>query len=57
MDGLKWEHEIASNTNRLKVMGGWIIVHYMVNENDEGYMISICESMCFISDPDHKWTI
>lgn len=60
---MKFEWEILVNSNtpslllftkRGKVFGGWIVnnINYL-NDNNQ----SISESMVFIPDPEHKWSV
>lgn len=51
--GTLWE-EIEQNTKRMKVFGGWIVLHsdWLVTERYQ-----ICESMVFVPDPNHEWVL
>lgn len=55
--GTLWE-EIEQNTKRMKVFGGWIVLHlHQQNEwlYDGGE--PACESMVFVPDPNHEWVL
>lgn len=59
---LDWE-DIDDYHKRAKIFGGWLIKafedrHVSLHEDmqpQQGYEWQV--SMCFVSDPDHKWTI
>jgi hypothetical protein len=48
----------GSQTWRAKVIGGWILNNFTVIEMtpDRG-MRNGSESMVFVPDPDHKWSV
>lgn len=58
---IEWEHiyydpprgykTYEETTERVKVFGGWIVKNFHKYDN----MFS--ESMVFIPDPDHKWSL
>ena len=57
---LEWDGEILSETkdgndystfSRIKVIGGWIVLHNFLTKN------GLSESMVFIQDRDHEWSI
>jgi len=52
----EWEmldnHNSASVTSRAKVYGGWIVHHSFVSPKG-----SMTESMVFVPDREHAWTI
>ena len=54
----KWE-KIDWETMRLKVHGGWVLNHVTDNGkmSDTSEHQMVAESSCFISDPEHKWTL
>ena len=53
---IDWQWEpLDYRTDRAKVIGGWIIKHW--NEANGAKEWALSESMVFISDPDHNWTI
>jgi hypothetical protein len=58
MDKLKWE-EIASNTYRLKVYGGWIVYKKTWKEHTWGGGASdaVALGMVFVPDPNHEWML
>jgi hypothetical protein len=50
---MEWEWEILDEfTKRAKVIGGWLIQHGSYTNKG-----SITESMVFVPDKDHDWTI
>lgn len=38
--------------DRLKVSGGWLVNSATTYKESQ-----VCESMCFVPDPEHKWEI
>lgn len=61
---LQWGWErLDENTMRAKVIGGWIIrcigglLKAEVVTVKEARNIPMSESMIFVSDPEHQWTI
>ncbi|NTU49532.1 MAG: hypothetical protein HGA87_01315 [Desulfobulbaceae bacterium] len=56
----KWE-DITKTTSRMKVIGGWIVLHKSRRDIEQTYAgiiaTSISESMVFIPDPNHEWRI
>lgn len=57
---IEWQWEkLDEGTYRAKVIGGWLIMHVnqcIVNDSKKREM-AISESMCFIADRDHEWTV
>lgn len=52
---IEWSWEkLDENTYRAKVIGGWMVMHVTV---DRKKMASFSESLAFIPDRDHEWTI
>lgn len=54
----EWEwvnDNLFSQTNRAKVIGGWIVHHVEWNDTDEARFKSLTGSMVFIPDPGHAW--
>ena len=49
----RWE-KVNENTNRMRVPGGWIVLHFSIMESS--YRV-IAESMCFVPDPEQLWKI
>lgn len=47
-----WE-TMDAHTHRLKVIGGWIVLH----ETSSTANKALSESMCFVPDRDHEWTV
>ena len=47
---LKWE-EIAQDTWRLKVFGGWIVSRTIENHN------GVTTALCFVPDANHEWEV
>lgn len=47
----KWE-KLDENTQRAQVFGGWLVLHSEMMNNK-----SLSESLCFVPDRDHSWTI
>jgi hypothetical protein len=43
----------GTHTSRLKVYGGWCVMHLMWNVDQH----TGSESMCFVPDPEHIWTL
>ena len=54
----KWER-LDDRTSRAKVPGGWLVNHRSSASVSDmgGSSVSIGDSMCFIPDPNHEWTI
>lgn len=57
----KWEvlhiisqEKCGSSTHRVRVFGGWLVSNKSIIE-DKNQTIS--ESMVFVPDPNHEWTI
>lgn len=54
---LEWNWEMLDKyqfnaTHRAKVIGGWLVHHHSQNLE-----LGMSETMCFVPDPDHEWTI
>ncbi len=52
----KWEEifcESLSITKRAKIIGGWLIIHRELWDDNPGESLA----MTFVPDPDHKWKI
>jgi hypothetical protein len=57
---IEWEWEkLDKYTLRAKVFGGWLVLHaYPVTITDHKKRdMSQSESMVFVPDPNHQWTI
>ena len=54
----KWE-KLDEATYRIKVIGGWLVLHTnsIAITDGKNKSTSQSESMQFISDKDHEWTI
>lgn len=54
---IRWEWEkLDEVTQRVKVIGGWIVIRLFASETTKN-KIDFRESMVFIPDSDHQWTI
>lgn len=58
---IEWKWEIleenpASSSKRVKVMGGWIVVHQTYYDLGT-QKATLCESSVFLADKDHEWCI
>jgi hypothetical protein len=49
----QWE-KLNSTTERAKVIGGWVLRSRDVDDCNTQYTV---ESMVFIPDPEHKWSV
>lgn len=57
---IEWKfEELDKFTKRAKVMGGWILHHESnaLLEKNNKFSVVKSESMVFIPDRDHEWTI
>lgn len=57
--GLNWQ-VIANGTERLEVIGGWIVKTVVVNENwikGSGEQLQSSVSMVFVADSNHEWEV
>ena len=52
----KWEH-LDECTQRTKVKGGWLILRLGAIDIEKNKRVSFRETMIFLPDPDHQWTI
>jgi hypothetical protein len=56
MIGMKFQWEqIAEDTRRARVFGGWIVQNLLFKEGERGVFMS--ESSVFIPDLKHEWSI
>ena len=55
---IKWE-KISERTFRMSVIGGWLILHKSYLQTTSPYNISAscAESMVFVPDTNHEWTV
>lgn len=54
---MEWNWEMLDEqTARAKVIGGWVLNHNF-SKDLKGKCEAQCESMIFIADRDHEWTI
>jgi hypothetical protein len=57
---IEWEWEkLDDSTWRVKVIGGWLVLHVnqIIVTDAKKREIEQRESMVFISDRDHEWTV
>lgn len=57
---MEWQWEkLDESTWRAKIIGGWIVLHIktFAISGSKNYSQSQSESMVFVSDRDHEWTI
>jgi len=51
-----WE-PLDECTQRAKVIGGWLILRLGATDFEKGKRVQFRESMVFIADKDHQWSI
>ena len=55
---MEWEWETLDEcTQRAKVIGGWVLMRLGAVDVEKGKKIQFRESLVFIADRDHEWTI